>query len=342
MNTVKDVKKIGIIYNLRKSLAEDDGEEEYDSIETIDFLALELKKFGFNVVYIEQDEAFHKKVVAENPDFAINLAEGIGPTRGRESQVPCFLESLGIPYSGSDPVALGITLDKYLTNRFLNNAGVPVPDIYSITSENDLAGLGDIFAGKKRFILKPRWEGSSKGIFEDSVVSSYEQLCGKAMVIAGRYSQPAVLEEFIPGAEITAGVAGNGKRARAIGMMKITPAGKEDNDFVYSLEKKRTWRETIKYHPERSIDDDLKAAIKDLSVKAFNALELRDVARIDFRVGEDNIPRVIDINPLPGLSPVYSDLPILSELNGGSYPELIKKILTAAFSRNNFSTDKLI
>ena len=341
MDMEKDIQTIGIVYNLRKRRGEDDGDEEYDSMETIDFLVLELKKYGFDVRYFEQDESFYKKIRTENLDFVINLAEGIGHTRGRESQVPCFLESLGIPYSGSDPIALGITLDKYLTNRFLSDAGVSVPDIYLITYEEDLAGLEDIFAKQKRYILKPRWEGSSKGIFEDSVISSYRQLCGKAMDIIERYSQPTVLEEFISGEEITAGVVGNNKTARAIGMMKITSAGGEDKDFVYSLEKKRTWRETIKYYPEHSIEDTLRVAIRNISVKAFRALELRDVARIDFRVGEDDIPRVIDINPLPGLSPEYSDLPILSKLNGGSYSTLIKDILTAAFSRNNFNTEKL-
>ena len=318
MNGAKDIQAIGIAYNLRKRCGEDDGDEEYDSIETIDSLALELKKYGFNVIYLEQDGSFHDKVRTENPDFVINLAEGIGPTRARESQVPCFLESLGIPYSGSDPIALGITLDKYITNRFLNSAAVPVPDIHLITSEEDLAGLEGIFTKKKRYILKPRWEGSSKGIFEDSVMSSYSQLCEKAEDIVERYSQPAVVEEFIAGEEITVGVIGNDKTARAIGMMKITSAGGDDKDFVYSLEKKRTWRETIKYHPERSIEKTRRDAARNIAVKAFKVLELRDIARIDLRVGEDNIPRVIDINPLPGLSPEYSDLPILSKLNGGS------------------------
>ena len=341
MNAEKDIQTIGIAYNLRKKLGEDDGEEEYDSIETIDYLVLELEKYGFNVIRLEQDTSFCKNIITKKPDFVINLAEGIGSTRGRESQVPCLLESLGIPYSGSDPIALGITLDKYLTNRLLNDAGVLVPDIHLITCDEDLSALDNIFTKQKRYILKPRWEGSSKGIFSDSMISSYEQLCGKVMDIIERYSQPAVLEEFISGAEITAGVIGNNKTACAIGMMKITPAGGDDKDFVYSLEKKRTWRETIKYHPESSIGGALKVDIRNISVKAFNALELRDVARIDFRVGEDNIPRVIDINPLPGLSPEYSDLPILSKLNGGFYSALINDILTASFSRNNFNAEKL-
>ncbi|MBF0252790.1 MAG: ATP-grasp domain-containing protein [Candidatus Omnitrophica bacterium] len=339
----KHIKKIGIAFNLKKSNTEDDSQEEFDSIETIDALAGEIGKYGFDVVYLEQDGSFCEKAAKEKPELVINLAEGIGSTRGRESQIPCFLESMGIPYSGSDPVSIGITLDKYLTNRFLHIAGVPVPDIYSIAIEQDLLALKGIFDQGKRYILKPRWEGSSKGIFNDSVVSSYEQLCNKAMVIVEKYSQPVVVEEFIRGEEITVGLAGNKKTVSVIGMMKITPVGKKDDkDFIYSLEKKRTWTETIKYHSEKEISEGIKSKVKECAVKAFNALELRDVSRIDFRVGDDIIPKVIDINPLPGLSPVYSDLPILTKLNGGTYSGLINNILTQVFLRYNISTEKLL
>ena len=332
MHATFSVKTIGIAYNLRRPEKVDDCDEEYDSPETIDSLSSELRRLGFDVLHFEQDEDFIKKLAKHKPDFVLNLAEGIGSGRGRESQVPCILEAMDIPYSGSDPVTLGITLDKYLTNNLLRTAGIPVPDIYLIASPGDLPALRDTFKRETAYILKPRWEGSSKGIFNDSIISSYDDLCPKAVNIMTRYSQPVVLEKFITGDEITAGLIGNSS-PEVIGMMKISPADGSSDNFIYSLEKKRTWKETIQYHPENSIKEDIKAEITRAALSAFKVLELRDVARIDFRLDGDDAPKIIDINPLPGLSPSYSDLPIMYGLKGGRYTDLVRSILLTSFER---------
>lgn len=336
MKNKNSIKTIGIAYNLKRKGADDDSSEEYDEIETIEALKKELEKYKFNVVLLEQDEYFLKNVLENKPDFVFNIAEGIGNSRARESQIPCILESLKIPYSGSDPIALGITLDKHLTNILLNSAGVPVPKMFMVKNTGQADRLKNIFNGNmEKFIVKPRWEGSSKGIFLNSIVYNLEELKDRAGYIISKYRQPALVEEFLTGDEITAGVYGNG-RAHFLDMMKIVPRNNSNQHFLYSIENKREWENKIKYEPKESIPENIQASIKKYALEAFSALELKDIARIDFRLDENNIPKIIDINPLPGLSPVYSDLIILYRLAGKDYSDLINLILKETFKRHGF------
>jgi len=173
------------------------------------------------------------------PDFVFNIAEGSGVTRGRESQVPAVLESLNIPYSGSDPVALAVTLDKWLTHHILSAGNVAVPSLYMFSTEEDLRHGNRIFQEHGEYIVKPRWEGSSKGVFPDSVVSDCKNLAHKVRRIWRRYRQPALVEEFLPGEEITVGLVGN-RVPRVIGMMAIDPVAVNGRK-LYSIEHKRNW-----------------------------------------------------------------------------------------------------
>jgi len=332
------IRTIAIVFNLKKS-SSDDTYEEYDEIETIQALKVELERYGFSVILLDQDEHFLKNIINLHVDFVLNIAEGVGKTRARESQVPCILENLGIPYSGSDPIALGITLDKYLTSLILSSAHIPVPLMVMIKTEKEIDSLKGIFKGKKVFIVKPRWEGSSKGIFLNSVVSNFTNLKERVMYILSRYHQPAVVEEFLEKEEITVGVCGN-KSPYILGMMKIIHQDASPKFFVYSLENKREWQAKIKYEPQESIARNIQVLIERYALKAFGILELRDFARIDFRVDGDNIPKIIDINPLPGLSPHYSDLTILYKLKGRSYSNLIKTLLEESFKRYGFKLNR--
>jgi len=331
----KTVQTIGIVFNLKQP-ADDDTYEEYDEIETIEALQNEIERLNCTVVRFEDDGRFLQTISAAQLDFVVNIAEGRGSTRGRESQVPCILESLGLPYSGSDPVALGITLDKYLTNTLLRSAGIPVPECYCVRSLKDVKPLAGLFKKGKQFIVKPRWEGSSKGIFLNAVVSSSQELARRAGMILRRYRQPAIVEAFLPGDEITAGVCGN-TPPRLLGMMRIRPRQESGGQFIYSLETKKDWEAQIVYEPPQVLSRDLRDRITAYALRVFDVLELRDIARIDFRIGADGVPAVIDVNPLPGLSPRYSDLPILCRLNGISYQKLVRKFLTAALKRCGFS-----
>ena len=331
------LKTIAIVFNLKKKNAKDDSFAEYDEIETIDALCNELKAFAASVVRIEQTPNIIKDIIKAKPDFVFNIAEGINSGRARESQVPSILESLNIPYSGSDPVTLGIALDKYLTNIVLKSAGVPVPFAFAVKDEADFCSHRNIFKNKKNFILKPCWEGSSKGIFLDSVVCDFKGFKKKALYIISKYKQPALVEEFLEKDEITVGVCGN-KHPFLLGMMRIVPVDKGNKLFLYSQENKRDWQTKIRYESKSAINKKIQKLVEEYAIKAFTALELRDIARIDFRLDKFNIPRVIDVNPLPGLSPVYSDLPIVCKLENKNYSYLVRTIILEALKRNKLKT----
>lgn len=335
----KAVNKIGIVFNLKRKGASDDRYEEYDEIETIESLKKEIEKHGFEVVPLEQNGEFLKRLSEVKPDFVFNIAEGTGHSRSRESQVPCVLESLGIPYSGSDPLSLGITLDKYLTNRILQSAGIPVPQMFLVQNNGDAIDLKNIFKRNRLFIVKPRWEGSSKGIFLNSVVSNFKDLKKRVESVFEKYRQPAVVEEFLEKDEITVGVCGNSP-PRLAGMMRVAPKKKIRKFFIYSLETKREWKTKVKYEPEKRIPEKTRLKIEGFALRAFITLDLRDIARIDFRLDKSGIPRIIDINPLPGLSPLYSDLPILYRLKDRKYSDLIKDILRESFMRQGLKWKK--
>lgn len=325
---------IGITFNLKANHRAGDSYEEYDERATITALTHELIHFGFKVVLLEQTDALATRLLRVKPDFVFNIAEGRGASRSRESQVPCLLESLNIPYSGSDPLSLALTLDKFLTHKILMSCHVPVPRVFMLTGRAGLSQLKNIFSTHTRLIVKPRWEGSSKGIFNNSIVEGYARLSERVNRIFRDYRQPALVEEFLEGDEVTVGVCGN-KPARVLGMMRISPRVKRGY-FLYSQENKKEWKTKIVYDPGCDLSGSVRAKLNTYALRAFDALGLRDISRIDFRLSARGVPKIIDVNALPGLSPHYSDLPILYRLNGGSYRSLIRSILAAAFARYGF------
>lgn len=327
--------KIGIIYNMRRETGPEDPDdryEEYDSETTIQALAEEIGRQGYEVTAMEQDDDLSRNLREEGIDLAFNLAEGLGKERGRESQVACLLESMGIPFTGSDSVSIALTLDKTLTHTILRTASVPTPDYRLFRDEEDLRAHSFLFDDESTWIVKPRWEGSSKGIFPDSLVSDFPSLEERVRRLWSRYDQPALVERFLPGEEITVGIVGT--PPRLAGMMRIVAAApKEGVPFLYSLEQKRDWIKQVRYRGPETISYALRSLLAERALQAFRALELRDVARIDFRLDDEGNPFVIDVNPLPGMSPFYSDLPILVRLSGGSYAGLVRDIIDAACRR---------
>ncbi len=342
-NSARPVRRIGITFNLKKKDIlpgePDDRYEEYDCLETVQTLEREISRLGFETEQYEQDDHFLERISQNPPDFVFNIAEGRGTTRGRESQVPCILESLGIPFSGSDSTAIAITLDKWLTHHVLAGGGIPVPDLFMFSSDADLGEAIRLFEKHGTYIVKPRWEGSSKGVFPDSVVDNPVDLAKRVRRIWRNYRQPALVEEFLPGSEITVGVMGN-RNPAVIGMMAIDPKA-EKGRAVYSLDHKRNWEEKVRYLGPESIDAEVRSKVGREALKVFRVLELKDIARVDFRLDREGVPKVIDINPLPGISEAYSDLPILYRMSGGSFPSLVKGILKEAFQRQGLKWPRI-
>ncbi len=327
--------RIGLSYDLKESISSgrnnlpEDAFEEYDYPATIKYISSAIESVGNKVVHLSGGRQFLENVLCEEVDIVFNISEGRGTYRSREAQVPSVLEMLNIPYTGADPECLAICLDKPLTKKIVSIAGISTPSWIVIKDINE---LNLIHWEEVAFpaIVKPAFEGSSKGVRLNSVVKNGQQATEVAKKIIELYCQPVILESFIDGDEITVGVVGNSP-PKIIGIMRILPRKRTDY-FVYSLEVKRDWKQLVDYECPARLDKMVLDAITDASLKAFRLLECRDFARIDFRIGNDGIPYFIEINPLPGLGD-YSDLVIMAIKMGWSHEALIRAVLNAAMER---------
>ena len=326
--------KIGITFDLKTPGqlppgVPDDFQEEFDGPHTIEAIAAVLRSLGHQTVLLGDEREFLAKVLADPPDFVFNFAEGRGISRSREARVPAVLEMLGIPFTGSDPLTMAVTLDKDCAKQLVSAAGVVVPQGVLLSPS---APLEESFLGKLRFpvIVKPAWEGSSKGIRNKCLVKTPGELHAVIRSIGQDHRQPLLVEEFIQGPELTVGLLGNDP-PEILGVMSISPRQPTAN-FIYSLEVKRDYRRQVHYECPAPLPPETMSAVKQASLTAFAALGCRDVARIDFRV-RDGIPYFLEVNPLPGLNPDDSDLVIMAGLVGWSYDNLVGSILNAALKR---------
>jgi D-alanine-D-alanine ligase len=330
--------KIGLTYDLKPTVethpgGPEDEAEEYDPPDTIDALAATIERLGHQVVRFGGGRDFLEKVHSIPVDLVFNISEGRGVYRSREAQVPSVLEMLDVPYAGSDPLTLSLCLDKPLTKRIALSTGVSTPN-YRVIRE--IAELEELRDGALRFpmVVKPAFEGSSKGIRLTSRIERWEDLAQPVATVLEVYRQPALVEEFIAGTEITVGVVGN-QPPQVVGVMEVVPRLHQDGNFMYTLEVKRDWQRLVSYRCPPHLPVQCVQKIEAMALTLFQVLGCRDMARLDFRVDRGNHPYFLEINPLPGLSPVYSDLPIMAGLVGWSYIRLIEAILDASLSRYN-------
>lgn len=332
--------RIGIAFDLapdaRPDVGPDDRFEEFDKPSTIDALAAVLHDDGHDVVRLGDGREFLTSILAEPLDLVWNLAEGEGIGRCRESRVPAALEMLGIPYTGSDPLTLAAALDKDVAKRLVRTAGVAVPrgialgprESRASTSEKVAALAADL---EFPWILKPAFEGSSKGVRSRCLVDSTGEAFDVYQSLAVDYEQPILVEEFIDGDEVTVGLIGNPDEFALMEAMRIVPT-RDQGRFVYSIELKRDWSETVRYESPAKLAPELRERLFASANDAFVALGCRDVARIDYRI-RNGTPYFIEANPLPGLAPDWSDLVILGKGAGLTYPDLVRMILRAAIRR---------
>jgi D-alanine-D-alanine ligase len=327
--------KIGLSYDLKQAVSPEqdqpeDALEEYDSEETVEAITKAVSAQGHSVFRLGGGREFIVNILHEDIDLVFNIAEGLGNHRSREAQVPSILEMLDIHYSGSDPQCLAICLDKPLSKKLATLAGVCTPKWHVINSEKDLHQIewGDFpFPA----FIKPAHEGSSKGIRFSSKIDDINTMTEVVSVLLESYQQPVMVEEFIAGSEVTVGVVGN-HPPKVLGVMRILPKNIM-NDFVYTLEVKREWESLVDYECPAQMEESILQDITDSSLRVFEALGCRDVARIDFRLDSKGKPYFLEINPLPGLNPHSGDLPIMASKMGWTYDALISAILTAALER---------
>jgi D-alanine-D-alanine ligase len=325
--------RIGLTYNLKPDGAAGDRFEEFDSIETIEALESALRACGHDPVRLGWGVPMLEKL-SENGgvDAVFNLAEGVGG-RGRESQVPATLEMLGIRCTGSDPIAIGITLDKALAKLMAKAhdiatapwAVIPSPGasrhpLPTLWGEGSRYGEGKGEGLRYPLFVKPSSEGSSMGVTAKSLCHNEAELT-EAVARVRQYG-PVLIEEFLPGNEYTIGIVGG----KVIGVMQVVPKTDQEN-FFYSIEVKRDYERQVEY---RIVDEPRVAAV---ALAIWNAFGLRDVARVDVRCDRDGLPNFVEVNPLPGVHPVRSDLVILAKGAGWTYDQLIARIMKSAEER---------
>jgi D-alanine-D-alanine ligase len=308
---------------------------EWDEQETIDAVADALSKAGHEVIRIEADENIYTKLKIIRPDIVFNIAEGIGGA-SRESYVPFILEMLNIPYSASDPLTIGNCHDKSRCKEILSYYNIPTPGFF-IASQS-VNGFPKV---KYPAFVKPLHEGSSKGIYNSSLVTSNGELNREIQRIWDSYQQPSIIEDYLDGREFTVAVLGNGENVRILPIIEINMNDLPiDFPKIYSYEVKwffdtRENKLDIFTCPAE-ISNKLKNRIEKICLDAYKALRIRDWARIDVRCDSDENPFIIEVNPLPGILPNPDDnscFPKAAREAGMCYEALIQTVLNLAAER---------
>ncbi|GAB4297586.1 MAG: hypothetical protein Kow0098_21940 [Ignavibacteriaceae bacterium] len=308
---------------------------EWDTWETINAVRYALEKYH-TVHLVEADENAFEKFKAIKPDIVFNMSEGFNGA-SREAQIPAMLDMLQIPYTGSDPMTLTTCLDKARTKEILSYYNIP--NSRFIIAEN----IKEAEKANLRFplIVKPVYEGSSKGIFSSSFVRSKTELKREISRITGHYNQPALIEQYLPGREFTCAVLGNDEEAEVLPIVEINyDEFPEDFVPIYSFEAK--WILDTKDNPlnvfrcPANISPELEARIKRNVLQAYKTLRCKDWSRIDVRLDEVGEPNIIEINPLPGILPdpdENSCYPKAASAAGISYEDLINIVISIAAKR---------
>ena len=323
--------------------------DDLDSLETIQAISLALEAGGHEVVFLEGDETLYNNLDAVKPDICFNLCEGhFGDAR--EAQVPALLELRQIPYTGSRVLSLVLALDKPMTKRVLSYHNLPTPAFQVFERENDPLEPHLSFP----LFVKPSQEETGMGINGDSIVRDEAQLRRRLRYSLDRFNQPALVEQFIEGLDVTVGVVGNlttpvarqvpeDEAARRIlrGLHFFPPLEVDMN--AYPAQKAGTYTNQIKvdlahncrYICPAPLSESQVETLNWLTAATFRVLGCFDVARVDFRLdaNDNDKPYILEVNPLPGLNPDSSDLCVAAKADGWRYDQLINHILDEAARR---------
>lgn len=317
--------RVGLAFNMKRVASEsgDDREAEYDSPDTIDAISKAIESHGHSVVPLEANNDFPRALLTSGVDVVFNIAEGIRG-RNREAQVPSLCELMGVPFTGSDSATLSICLDKGLAKRLLKDVDTPEWQVL-------VSGREKLRSFKYPVIVKPNAEGTSKGITGKCVVDDEAAVREVAREIIDRYGQPALVEEYVFGREFTVGLLGE-RRPRVLPPMEVAFLNPSERP-VYDYECKQDWQRFVRYEVPANVTKEELRAIERTCRTTFTTLGCRDVARIDIRLTPTGKVYVIEVNPLPGLTPDYSDLCLIANGTGMDYRTLIGDILSGAIKR---------
>lgn len=331
--------KIAVVYTLRRELLPGQPPDYYaegDDRRTIDAVVSALSS-AHDAIAIEDDDALYRNLADTKPDLVFNMAEGV-EGEDREARVPALLELMGIPYTGSSPATLAMTLNKATAKEILGYDSIPVPRSVIVPRNERLFEKHGL---PLPLMVKPLHEGSSKGVRDNSLVRTIEELNERVAFIHHTYRQPALAEEYLPGREFTAAILGNGAAARVLPLIEINhatlPSGANP---IYSWEAKWLWDTPEKpldiFLCPAPVDETLKVRIEKTALAACAALGCRDWCRVDLRLNADGVPHVVELNPLPGILPDPADnscFPKAARAAGIEYDSLIRTVVEIARER---------
>jgi D-alanine-D-alanine ligase len=322
--------RVGFTYDLRSDyLAEGYGMEEtaeFDSAATIDAIAAALASLGHTVDRIGNVRHLAKRLVAgDRFDLVFNIAEGLHGI-ARESQVPALLDAYDIPYVFSDPLVLALTQHKGMTKHVIRDCGVPTAPFAVVATMADVAKVKLPYP----LFAKPIAEGSGKGINPASRANGPAELGNVCAELLTRFRQPVLVETYLPGREFTVGIVGSGAQAELVGVLEVILTANAEQG-VYSYLNKEEYDTRVVY---RLVDDDPEGRrAGEVALQAWRALGCRDGGRIDLRSDAKGEPHFLEVNPLAGLSPIKSDLPIMAFKAGWTFEQLIGRITASALTR---------
>ncbi len=321
---------IGLTYDLKRDYLalgyKEEDVAEFDADITIDTIERTIAELGFKPERIGHVRSLCTKLAAgARWDMVFNIAEGVSG-RSREAQIPCMLEAFDIPYTLSDPLVCAVTLDKAVAKRILKAEGLNTAGFHVVQCESDVAHVNLPFP----LFAKPIAEGTGKGIDRASRITNSAELRAVCQTLLLKFNQPVLIEEYLPGREFTVAILGTGSKARVMGTMEVC-FRPNANTTIYTYEVKENYTSFVDYHcPPRTPETE---AVEKLALDAYRVLELRDAGRVDIRLDRHGIPSFMEVNPLPGLNPLHSDLPIIGKLVGMSYKDIIGSIIESARTR---------
>jgi len=322
--------RVGLIYDLFEDYPWVEGEAfdadvENEPEETVVALEKALRALGHDPIRIgpARNLLGGKEIPALN--LAVNIAEG-GRGRNREGEAPTLLEMHGIPYVGSDALTLSLSLDKAWTKDLARAAGVRTPDYFVASSAKGLPGLKLPFP----LFVKPRYEGSAKGLSSENKVHTAQELETQVARLTELYGQDVIVEEFIEGSEFTVAVVGSAP-ARALPVIQRA-VETESGIGLHVLDRKGLPPVTGSYDLPGELTSDLESRLQQAALAVFHKLECKDFARVDFRVDSEGQEWFLEINPLPTFAP-DGTFAIMAELQGQTYSEFLATVLSEAIAR---------
>lgn len=322
---------VGLTYDLRSDyLKEGYSEEEtaeFDSEITIESIELTLQKLGYRTERIGNIKALLRDLgKGKKWDLVFNIAEGMYGI-GREAQIPAILDAFRIPYVFSDPLVLSLTLHKGLTKRVIRDKGIPTADFAIVETIEDIQDINLPYP----LFAKPVAEGTGKGIDSRSKVTSPKELDDLCRELLSRFNQPVLVETYLPGREFTVGVVGTGTEARVVGVMEVVITAKA-KESIYSYHTKENWKGVVEYPMATG---DIEKKCEEVALGAWRCLGCRDGGRVDLKMDANGVPNFIEVNPLAGINPEHSDLPMLAGKKGIRYEQLLDMIMKSALKRVN-------